>query len=84
MKLKYAWLAAVTLIVCFLGLTSRGQQQTSATAGWEYRSVFSTSASLEYVLNDLGGQGWELVAVDVTGNDRNGLKGTTYYLKRRK
>lgn len=84
MKFKYAWLAAVTLIVCFLGLTSRGQQQPSAAIGWEYRSVFSTSGSLEYVLNDLGGQGWELAAVDVTANDKNGLKGTTYYLKRRK
>ena len=84
MKLKYAWLAAITLMVCFLGLTSRGQEQTSATTGWEYRSVFSTSRTLEHVLNDLGGQGWELVAVDVTANDKNGFKGTTYYLKRRK
>ena len=84
MKLKYAWLAALILMVCFLGLTSRGQEQASAKTGWEYRSVFSTSGSLEYVLNDLGGQGWELVAVDVTAFDKFGLKGATYYLKRRK
>jgi hypothetical protein len=84
MKLKYAWLAALTLIVCFLGLTSRGQEQTSATTSWEYASVFSTSSSTGFVLNDLGAKGWELVAVDVTANDKNGFKGTTYYLKRRK
>jgi hypothetical protein len=84
MKSKYAWLIAVILMVCFLGLTSRGQEQTSATTGWEYRSVFSTSGSLGYVLNDLGGQGWELVAVDVTATNRTGLKGVTYYLKRPK
>jgi len=83
MKSKYAWLVAVTLMVCFLGLTIRGQKQTSARTGWEYRSLFSTSADVAYVLNDLGVQGWELVAIDVTA-DKNGAKGTTYYLKRQK
>ena len=84
MKSKYTWLIAVILIVGLLGLTGRGQKRTSATTGWEYKSVFSTSGSLEYVLNDLGGQGWELVAVDVTAKDKMGFKGTTYYLKRPK
>ncbi len=75
---------ALIVMLCLLGLTIHGQKQT-IKATWEYKSLFSTSANLDYVLNDLGAQGWELVAIDVTGNDKNGLfKGTTYYLKRAK
>ena len=84
MKSKSPWLAAVFLMVCFLGLNIRGQKQASARTDWEYKSVFSTSASLEYALNDLGAQGWELVAIDVTATDKNGFKGANYYLKRQK
>jgi len=83
MKPKFIWLVALVLLVCGLGLTIRGQKEASAKINWEYKSLFSTSADVSYVLNGLGGQGWELVAVDVTA-DRNGLKGTTYYLKRSK
>lgn len=83
MKTKYPWLLALILMLCFLGWTSHGQKQT-AKAAWEYKSLFSTSADLAYVLNDLGAQGWELVAIDVTSSDKNGLKGKTYYLKRAK
>jgi hypothetical protein len=83
MKTKYPWLLALILMLCFLGLTIHGQKQTTK-ATWEYRSLFSTSADPAYVLNDLGAQGWELVAIDVATSDRNGLKGTTYYLKRMK
>ena len=84
MKSKYPWLVAVVLMICFLGLNIRGQKQASARTDWEYKSVFSTS-SLEYALNDLGAQGWELVAIDVTVTDNvNGLKGVKYYLKRPK
>jgi len=84
MKPKFVWLVALVLLVCCLGLTIRGQKETSAKINWEYKSVFSTSGDLAYVLNGLGGQGWELVAIDVTSADRNGLKGVTYYLKRSK
>ena len=83
MKTKYRWLLTLILMLCFLGLTIHGQKQTTK-AVWEYKSLFSTSADLAYVLNDLGAQGWELVAIDVTSSDKNGLKGTTYYLKRTK
>lgn len=85
MKTKYAWLLALILMLCFLGLTIHGQKQ-AAKAAWEYKSLFSTSADPAYVLNDLGAQGWELVAVDVTSVDKSnaGIKGTTYYLKRAK
>lgn len=84
MKSKYPWLVAVVLMVCFLGLNIRGQKQVPARTGWEYKSVVSSSGSLEYVLNDLGAQGWELVAVDVTATDQSGFKGAKYYLKRPK
>jgi hypothetical protein len=83
MKTKYPWLMALILMLCLLGLTIHGQKQTTKAA-WEYKSLFSTSANLDYVLNDLGAQGWELVAIDVTSSDKNGLKGPTYYLKRAK
>ena len=83
-KSKCPWLLAVFLMVCFLGLNIRGQKQASARTDWEYKSVFSNSASREYVLNDLGAQGWELVAIDVTASDKNGFKGAKYYLKREK
>jgi hypothetical protein len=82
MKTKYPWLLALILMLCFLGLTIRGQKQSLSRSNWEYKSVFSTSASLDYVLNDLGAQGWELVAIDVNSADKNGFKGTAYYLKR--
>jgi hypothetical protein len=84
MKPKYTWLVALVLLVCCLGLPIRGQKDTSAKTNWEYKSVFSTSGDLPYVLNGLGGQGWELVAIDVTSSDGKGIKGTTYYLKRSK
>lgn len=75
MKSKYRWLVAVVLIVCVLGLNIRGQKQASTRTDWEYKSVFSTSGSLEYVLNDLGAQGWELVAIDAAATDKSGFKG---------
>lgn len=84
MKAKSGWLLALILMLSFLGLTIHGQKQLNSRATWEYKSLFSTSANLEYVLNDLGAQGWELVAVDVASLNKNGLKGTTYYLKRAK
>ena len=82
MKTKYSWLLAIIVMLCLLGFNIHGQKQSSGRTNWEYKSVFSTSASLEYVLNDLGAQGWELIAIDVNSSDKNGLKGTKYYLKR--
>ena len=86
MKRKYGWFVALILMLCCLGFTIRAQKETSARSNWEYKSVFSTSADPAYVLNGLGGQGWELVAIDVTSTDKNnrGIKGTTYFLKRSK
>ena len=82
MKTKYPWLVAIIVMLCLLGFNIHGQNQSSGRTNWEYKSVFSTSASLEYVLNDLGVQGWELIAIDVNSSDKNGSKGTKYYLKR--
>ena len=83
MKTRFPWLLAITLILCLLGLTIHAQKQTGARTTWEYKSVFSTSGDVGYVLNELGTQGWELAAVDVT-SERNGSNGATYYLKRAK
>lgn len=84
MKPKYGWFVALILMLCCLGFTIRAQKETSARSKWEYKSVFSTSADPAYVLNDLGEQGWELVAIDVNSVDKHNaaIGGTTYYLKR--
>lgn len=84
MKPKYGWLVALILMVCCLGFTIRAQNEAPVRSTWEYTSVFSTSGDMAYVLNGLGSQGWELIAIDVTSTDRNGLKGRTYFLKRSK
>jgi hypothetical protein len=86
MKPKYGWIVALILMLCCLGFTIKAQKETSSRSNWEYRSVFSTSADVAYVLNSLGDQGWELVAIDVTTTDKDnsGIKGTTYFLKRSK
>jgi hypothetical protein len=83
MKTKYPWLLALTVTLCLLALTIHAQKQTSGRTTWEYKTVFSTSGDLGYVLNDVGGQGWEMVAFEIT-SDRTGLTGKTYYLKRAK
>jgi hypothetical protein len=54
MKPKYGWFVALMLMLCCLGFSIRAQKETSARGIWEYKSVFSTSADLAYVLNDLG------------------------------
>jgi hypothetical protein len=81
MKTKHAWLLATIVTLCLLGFNIHAQKQSTARTNWEYKSVVSTSASLEYVLNDLGAQGWELVAIDVNSSNNN-FKATKYYLKR--
>ena len=45
-----------------------------------YRSVFSTGSDAAYVLNGLGIQSWDLVAIGLTSTDKNNnaLKGATY------
>ena len=84
MKTRYPWIFAIIVMLCLLGFNIYGQKQSSGRTNWEYKSVFSTSANLDYVLNDLGAQGWELIAIDVNSSDKNGPKGTMYYLKRAK
>ena len=84
MKTKSQWLLAVIALLFIVGLTVYGQNRSSAKVSWEYKSVFSSSGSIEYVLNNLGEEGWELVTIDLNATDKNGLQGRTYYLKRSK
>jgi hypothetical protein len=57
---------------------------TQAKAGWEYK-VFklgpSTSPTCEEVLNDLGAQGWDMIAFQPAGERAYSGEGT-YFLKR--
>ena len=67
-------LAAIALVVLG-GWSVRGQKQGSSRTLWEYRIV----SELEKIpLNDLGAQGWELVAVGMGGAEE------VYYFKRAK
>jgi hypothetical protein len=84
MKMTTKWLLPVIALLFLIGLTVYGQKQSPAKVSWEYKSVFSSSGDVGYVLDDLGAQGWELAAIDLNDTDKNGLKGRTYYLKRAK
>jgi lipopolysaccharide export system protein LptC len=77
MELKRHWILIVVAIVvlCLVGWTGYGQKQSSKRSKWEYKVVNGLS---EAGLNELGSQGWELVAVGVTENNQFN------YLKRAK
>ncbi len=78
------WAACLVCILVGFGFSSLSQPQSNgqdkaANPGqlkWEYKIVHSPDVTLKR-LNELGGEGWELVAVP----DANGFE--TYYMKRR-
>lgn len=64
-------------VFCLVGWT--GYQQRRRPSAWEYKfveAVYDDRAEKE--LNNLGAQGWELVAVQPIGESGR----ATYYLKR--
>ena len=77
MRLKLIWPLAVFIIAALAvcGWTGYAQKQTSQRTVWEYRIV---NESEKVSLNDLGAQGWELVAVEMTGAQE------VYFFKRAK
>ena len=77
MRLKpylFLTLMAVALIVLG-GWAGHGQKQGSSRPAWEYKIV---NESEKIPLNELGAQGWELVAVGMGGAEE------VYYFKRAK
>jgi hypothetical protein len=77
MRLKtymFMTLAAIALVILG-GWAAHGQKQGSSRTLWEYRIV---NESEKIPLNELGAQGWELVAVGMGGAEE------VYYFKRAK
>ena len=66
---------AVIALVILGGWAAQGQKQGSLRTLWEYRIV---NESEKIPLNELGAQGWELVAVGMGGAEE------VYYFKRAK
>lgn len=85
MKMKLSWFVVLMLlmIACLAGWTGYAQKQSAAPQQsaapprtvWEYKIV---SESDKLSLNDLGAQGWELVAVEMGGAQE------VYFFKRPK
>ncbi|MCL2313261.1 MAG: hypothetical protein FWC41_12455 [Firmicutes bacterium] len=66
----------ITVIVCSFGVTSQ-------TVQWEYHSIDSRNYP-SVMLNMLGKDGWELVAVTVSETKPEGeIRGHRYILKRK-
>ena len=83
-----AWwyVGAVIVIALIVGAwTTRGQ--ASQKVVWEYKCVFvsnihSKPEMEKPSLNELGAEGWELVAVDRPNSNGDSLGQATYYFKR--
>ncbi|MBV9923979.1 MAG: DUF4177 domain-containing protein [Acidobacteria bacterium] len=69
--------AFAAALLCLVGLTGYAQRGRPRRPAWEYKAAtFSNYLTFEKEINELGAQGWELVAVsDVAGT-------TNYFFKR--
>jgi lipopolysaccharide export system protein LptC len=80
MRSKGSWLLFILAVValCLAGWTGNGQKQSTKLQRsiWEYKIVQGTADDAQ--LNQLGSEGWELLAVAVA-NDQ-----VSYYFKRAK
>ncbi len=83
-RLERLWFVPV-LVVALIGLfgwNAQGQkQQSTGRPQWEYKVVNLYQDNAEKILNELGSEGWEIVAVQ-SGNDAT-AKGL-YHFKRQK
>jgi hypothetical protein len=66
--------ALLFAMLFLVGWTTFGQKKNQPKVTWEYKRVGHATETGEPELNQLGAQGWELVAVD--------QEGTVFYLKR--
>jgi len=83
MMAKNSWVFGLLVLAAllFAGWTGYGQRPTASRPAWEYKMISSGAKDFfgEPTLNELGTQGWELIAVAATETN-----GYTYYLKRPK
>ena len=72
----------LALALALIDLTGYAQKVSSKPQTWEYKTAYSRSDGFawEKTLNELGGQGWELVATSSPADEA----GVTYVFKRAK
>jgi len=84
MKMKLTILALLTCLAVF----ALGATKVSPKITWEYKVIYHDYYKADEELNKLGGEGWELVAVEPTSftdPQFNTLhRGDNFYLKRAK
>lgn len=70
MKLNKIWFLplAVVVLICLNGWMGYGQKAFSSRVVWEYKLEAARGLSAEAQLNEYGAQGWELVAVERSGD----------------
>jgi hypothetical protein len=84
MKTALRWIVAVVAVLCLVRWSVYAEKQGTARVTWEYLRVFGTSNTpSQQRLNELGAQGWELVAVTAVCVDNGGCYEGAY-LKRAK
>lgn len=82
MKRKTGLIALALLsCLCVAGWTARAQR--SVKVQWEYKVVFlKDSYTIDKSLNELGLEGWELVAFHMTTELKRDGQGGLFYFKR--
>ena len=86
MRTKLWLIVVVVLFLCATGLRGYGQRERTPQVGWEYKVVYipGVRSSAEKTLNDLGAQGWELVAFVQLNQEGVTIGAGNYYFKRLK
>jgi hypothetical protein len=88
-KRIYLSLVVVVAVLCLAGYAGNAQRSSSANQTWEYKLVGvsredAARQQLEARLNFLGGQGWELVAIEPSSSTMIGPQVAVYCFKRLK
>ncbi len=81
MKTKSYLVLVLGMVLCLVGWTGYSQRQSSNRQVWEYKTVSTqeTHFAGDSTFNEMGAQGWELVAA---GN--NSVGAPIYIFKRAK
>lgn len=81
MRDKLPWLLVALFLLCTVGWTYSIKREAAVSLAWEYKVVRTLD---EKGMNELGSQGWELVAAvdNVNLNNGNGYSSPIYYFKR--
>ena len=81
MKRKAGLFLAALALSCLVGWTAGAQKPRPELTTWEYK-VLTYACAGDKTLNDLGTQGWELIATDQRMRGGGGYDCPTLYFKR--